>query len=132
MPLRRGPAVRVVLGAASRQPVDAYVSVETRRHPRFERNGDPRRITVQAVKWSPQADHEYLLAEAYRSVLAIADRRGARSLAVPTLSWAWPMEDMTRIALKVLHSTPTHVRDVIIATPTPASLEAWAEALART
>jgi hypothetical protein len=130
MPLRRGPAIRVVLGAAARQPVDAYVHVETRKHPPPV-GGDPRRITIQAVRWSPQADHEYLLAEAYRTVLAIADRRGARSLALPQLSWAWPKDDMTRIALKVLHSTPTGVRDVIITTPTPASLEAWAEALFR-
>jgi hypothetical protein len=41
------------------------------------------------------------------------------------------MSDVTRIALTVLMSTPSTVRDVVIAVPIPAMLEVWAEALAR-
>lgn len=43
----------------------------------------------------------------------------------------WPLEEVTRIALTVLKSTPTSVQDVVIAAGTPAMVERWAEALVR-
>ncbi len=44
---------------------------------------------------------------------------------------AWPLEEVTRIALTVLLSTPTTVREVQIVASTPAMVERWAEALVR-
>jgi hypothetical protein len=41
------------------------------------------------------------------------------------------MEDVTRVALTVLMSTPSPTHEVTIAVPTPAMLELWAEALVR-
>jgi hypothetical protein len=41
------------------------------------------------------------------------------------------MEDVTRIALTVLLSTPSTVQEVTIAAAGPGTLERWAEALAR-
>jgi hypothetical protein len=43
----------------------------------------------------------------------------------------WPLEQVTRIALTVLMSTPTTVREVVVVASTPAMVERWAEALIR-
>ena len=43
----------------------------------------------------------------------------------------WPLEEVTRVALTVLKSTPTTVHEVVIAASTPAMVERWAEALVR-
>ena len=41
----------------------------------------------------------------------------------------WPLDEVTRIALTVLKSTPTTLHEVVIAAGTPAMVERWAEAL---
>jgi hypothetical protein len=65
--------------------------------------------------------------------VALATQRVARSLVLPgaLAVGVWPMEDVIRVALTVLMSTPSSVREVTIAVPTPAMLELWAEALIR-
>jgi O-acetyl-ADP-ribose deacetylase (regulator of RNase III) len=90
-------------------------------------------VLVHAPRWKPTGGQDHLLAEAYRSALAAARERGATSLVLPAalvVGW-WPMEDVTRVALTVLMSTPSPAREVTIAVPTPAMLEIWAEALVR-
>jgi O-acetyl-ADP-ribose deacetylase (regulator of RNase III) len=90
-------------------------------------------VTVSAPRWQPPRGTEHLLAQAYRDAVAAANARQARSMALPAIlaRGPWPMEEVTRIALTVLRSTPTTVRDVVIAAGTPAMVERWAEALVR-
>ncbi len=93
----------------------------------------PRTVAVAAPRWSPPSGSERLLAQAYRDAVAAADLAGATSMVLPsTLArTVWPLADVTRVALTVLMSTPSTLREVTIAVPTPAALETWAEALAR-
>ncbi len=53
-----------------------------------------------------------LLAECYRSSLAVADSLGARTVAFPLISagaYGWPLEDAARIALDTIGGTSTTV-----------------------
>lgn len=90
-------------------------------------------VRVAAPRFSPHGGIDHLLAQAYRDAVAAANTRGARSLVLPAslARGPWPLDDVMRIALTVLLSTPTTVREVTIATSGPAMLERWAEALAR-
>lgn len=73
------------------------------------------------------------MANAYRQAVAVANERGARSMAVPAILAVgpWPMEMVTRVALTVFMSTPTTLQEIFIVVKTPAMLEQWAEALIR-
>lgn len=65
--------------------------------------------------------------------MAVANERRAQSIVLPgaLVQGSWPMDDVTRVAMTVLMSTPSTVREVTIAVPTVAMLELWAEALVR-
>ncbi len=93
----------------------------------------PSLVTVQAARWRPPSGPERELAETYRRAVALATERGARTLVLPAalVLGSWPIDDVTRVALTVLMSTPSPLREVTIAVTTPAMLEKWAEALAR-
>jgi hypothetical protein len=90
-------------------------------------------IEVGCPVFSAATNREHELAGAYRAALAAADAIDARTIAVPTELTAapWPIEHAVRVALGTLESTPTRVETVVVATRTPAALEAWAESLAR-
>lgn len=90
-------------------------------------------LVLKAPRWQPPRGSEVKLAEVYRRALAEATERGARSLVLaPSLTdGPWPMDDVTRVALTVLMSTPSSVREVTIAAATPGMVEIWAEALVR-
>jgi hypothetical protein len=120
--------VQVVLGDPDDQPGDLVVQPGRRTHDR-----DPRTVVLAAPRWKPPSGNEHALAAAYRSAVALATQRDARSLVLPgaLAVGVWPMEDVIRVALTVLMSTPSSVREVTIAVPTPAMLELWAEALIR-
>lgn len=94
---------------------------------------DPFTVMVKAPRWRPPNGPDRALAETYRQAVQLATERQATSLALPSslALGVWPMEDVTRIAMTVLMSTPSTVREVTIAVPTAAMLEVWAEALAR-
>jgi O-acetyl-ADP-ribose deacetylase (regulator of RNase III) len=119
--------VVTVLGDLEGAGTDLIIRAGTRRRERG------RTVTISAPRWHPPSGPEHRLAETYRDALAVANARGARSLALPAIlaRGPWPLEDVTRIALCVLHGTPTTVQDVIIVARTPAMLERWAEALIR-
>ena len=120
--------VRVVLGEPDDQPGDLVVLPGRRSGSR-----DPRTVLVAAPRWEVSGGSEVRLAEAYRAAMAEATTRGATSMVLPAVlaRTAWPVEQLTRVALTVLMSTPTTVRQVTIAAPTPALVEAWAEAVLR-
>ena len=120
--------VRVVLGEPDDQPGDLIVLPARRAGQRGERT-----VLVAAPRWGVSGGSEVQLANAYRSALAEANARDARSLVLPAMMacTAWPVDQLTRVAMTVLMSTPTTVRQVIIAVPTPALVEAWAEAVLR-
>lgn len=88
---------------------------------------------VAAPRWDTSAGSEVELANAYRTALAEANSRNARTLVLPAMlaRTAWPLEQLTRVAMTVLMSTPTTVHQVTIAVPTPTLVEAWAEAVLR-
>jgi O-acetyl-ADP-ribose deacetylase (regulator of RNase III) len=94
---------------------------------------DGRVVTVSAPRWQAPRGTEHLLAQAYRDAVAAANARQARTMALPAIlaRGPWPMDEVTRIALTVLRSTPTTVHEVLIAAGTPAMVERWAEALVR-
>lgn len=120
--------MRVVLGAPDDQPGDLLIKPGRR-----EQEVGPSVAVVAAPRWKPPSGPELALAQAYRRAIAVANERQARSLVLPpalVLGW-WPMDDVTRVAMTVLMSTPSTVREVTIAAPTAAALEVWAEALAR-
>lgn len=123
----RVPKIRVVLGHLEDTAADIVVLPGA--HPR--KSG--RVVTVVAPRWRPSTGQERLLAEAYRQAVAEANLRGATTMALPAMlsRGAWPLEDLTRIALTVLQSTPTSVREVLIVANTPAMVERWAEVLVR-
>jgi O-acetyl-ADP-ribose deacetylase (regulator of RNase III) len=103
--------------------------------PAARAGADPggRVVRVRGPRWNPRGAVDHLLAQAYRDAMAAASARGARSLVLPdSLSRGpWPLDDVTRIALTVLLSTPSTVREITIAAKGPGTLERWAEALAR-
>jgi O-acetyl-ADP-ribose deacetylase (regulator of RNase III) len=123
----RTPRIRVVLG----RPEDTSADIVVRAGARAHRDG--RVVTVCAPRWQPPAGTEYLLAEAYRDAVAAANAQQAATMALPAIlaRGPWPLEEVTRIALTVLKSTPTTVHEVVIAAGTPAMVERWAEALVR-
>lgn len=123
----RLPHVRVLLGEP--EATDAELVVL----PGSRTRDEGRVVTVEAPRWRPPNGPHHLLAEAYREAVAIANARGARSLALPgvLVRGAWPLEEVTRTALTVLLSTPTTLHEVVIAARTPAMVERWAEALMR-
>lgn len=123
----RSPRIRVVLGS----PEDTSADIILRAGAHAAAKG--RVVTVRAPRWKPPRGTEHLLAEAYRDAVAAANARQARTMALPAIlaRGPWPLEDVTRIALTVLKSTPTTVHEVVIAAGTPAMVERWAEALIR-
>jgi len=116
------------MGDPDDQPGDLVVLPGRRTHDR-----DPRTVVLAAPRWKPPSGDQRRLAEVYRTAVALANERGARSLVLPAalVQGIWPMEDVTRVALTVLMSTPSSAHTVTIAVPTPAMLELWAEALIR-
>lgn len=91
-------------------------------------------VHVSVPRWSVAADHSHRLAAAYRAVLGAADVLGARTLAMPALGTTgpyWPLEELARIGIGTLASTPSGLRDVQLLVSTAAALEALAEAMAR-
>ncbi len=122
-----GPQIRVVLGDAEAFETDIVVL------PGRRASASGRLVTVPAPRWIGSQGSERQLAEAYRRAVAAANVRRARSMSLPAVMARspWPLEDLTRVALTVLGSTPTSVRNVLIAAGTPAMAEAWAEALCR-
>ena len=90
-------------------------------------------VHVVAPRFNAHGGADHLLAQAYRDAVAAANARSARTLVLPAslTRGPWPLDDVLRIALTVLLSTPTTVREVTIATSGPAMLERRAEALAR-
>ncbi len=130
--------VRVVLGMLDEQVVDATVHVVRALPVGLQSRlviTPGRRPVIEIVGpvFSARDNREYLLSQAYRLALQRADDCGAAILALPTqLAWAgWPMEAVTRIAMTVLSSTPTVVREAFIVVPTVAALEIWSETLMR-
>jgi O-acetyl-ADP-ribose deacetylase (regulator of RNase III) len=123
----RSPRIRVVLG----RPEDTSADIVVLPGSRVHESG--RIVTVVAPRWHSPSGPERLLADAYRQAVAQANARNARSMALPaTLArGVWPLEELTRIALTVLLSTPTTLHEVVICASTPAMLERWAEALVR-
>lgn len=115
------------MGRPLETPADIVVLPGARAH------ASGRVVTVVAPRWRVPNGPERLLAEAYRHAVAEANLRGATSMALPAIlaRGPWPLEETTRIALTVLHSTPTTLREVLIVATTPAMAERWAEALVR-
>ncbi len=120
--------MRVALGDPRDQHTDLAILPGRR-----EVDVDPFTIVVKAPRWRPPNGPDLPLAEVYRHALDVATQRQVSSITLPSALCigVWPMSDVTRIAMTVLMSTPSTVRDVVIAVPTPAMLEVWAEALAR-
>lgn len=120
--------VKVVLGEPGDQPGDLIVLPARRNGAR-----DPRTALVRAPRWQVSGGSEVRLAEAYRSALAEANARNAETLVLPAMLvlTAWPIEELIRVAMTVLMSTPTTVSQVTIAAPMPALVEAWAEGVLR-
>ena len=100
---------------------------------RAESTPGSRVVLVAAPRWKVGGGGAHHLAQAYRDAVAAASARSARTLVLPgsLTRGPWPLDDVTRIALTVLLSTPSTVREVTIAVHTPAMLERWAEALVR-
>lgn len=123
----RQPRIRVLLGRPEDTAADIVVLPGSR--PR----SSGRVVTVAAPRWHPPNGPERELAEAYRHAVAEANARLADSMALPAIlaRGAWPLEQLIRVALTVLLSTPTSVREVYIVARTPAMVERWAEALIR-
>lgn len=123
----RTPQIFVILGEIEDDGADIVV------RPGARDGGAGRHATVEAPRWQPPSGPEHALAEAYRRAVATANARNAHTMALPAIlaRGPWPLDDVTRIALNVLLSTPTTVREIRIVTRTPAMLERWAEALVR-
>lgn len=120
--------MRVVLGSPEDQPADLVVLPG-----RKDEEVSPFVTVIKAPRFKPPSGPQLALAEVYRRVVAVATERGAQTLVLPAavVIGSWPMDDVTRVAMTVLMSTPSSVREVTIAVQTPAMLEIWAEALAR-
>ncbi|MFF9208423.1 MULTISPECIES: O-acetyl-ADP-ribose deacetylase [unclassified Streptomyces] len=73
--------------------------------------------------YSAEEDRSPLLASCYRESLRVAGELGARTVAFPAIStgvYRWPMDDVARIALETVRSTPTtaeEIRFVLFDTP---------------
>ena len=121
------PRVRVLLG----HPEDTHADLIIR--PGWHTVDHGRVVTLKAPRWHPPNGPERALAEVYRQAVVVANERNARVVALPPLlvRGAWPLDETTRIALNVLHSTPMTAREVLIVASTPAMVERWAEALVR-
>ena len=119
--------MRVVMGDPRDQPVDLVVL------PGRRDVDDIGLVILKAPKWKPPSGPELALAQIYRRAVQAASERDARSMAMPSalVIGSWPLDDVTRVAMTVLLSTPSSLRQVIVAVSTPAMLERWAEALAR-
>lgn len=124
----RRPKVRVVLGSPEEQRADLVVLPG-----RKDEQVSPFLTVIKAPRFTPPSGPQLALAEVYRRAVAVANERGAQTLVLPgsLVIGSWPMDDVTRVAMTVLMSTPSTVREVTIAVQTPAMLEIWAEALAR-
>lgn len=120
--------MRVTLGDPQDQPGDLVILPAKQAGEK-----DARTVLVAAPRWRPPSGPDRMLAQVYRDAMEVAQQRRARSLVLPSalVQGSWPLQDVTRIALTVLMSTPSTVRDVTIAVPTVAVLELWAEALVR-
>lgn len=123
----RTPRIRVVLGIA--EDTDVQLIIRAGSH----HADDGRVVTVPAPRWHSPDGPKHALPEAYRQAVAAANARNATSMALPAIlaRGPWPLEEVTRVALTVLKSTPTTVQEVIIVAGTPALVEIWAEALVR-
>ena len=123
----RSPHVRVLLGRPEDTPADVVIRAGGRA------GQDGRIITVAAPRWERVNGPRHALPEAYRQAVAAANARGASSMALPGIlaRGPWPLEEVTRVAMTVLRSTPTSLREVTIAVGTPAMVEVWAEAIIR-
>lgn len=91
-------------------------------------------IHVLVPAYSQHDDRDHLLSRAYRAVLAAADEVGAHSLVMPPLGTTgpyWPLDDVARLTVGTLRTTPTGVVDVVLALPTAAALERFTEAIVR-
>jgi O-acetyl-ADP-ribose deacetylase (regulator of RNase III) len=123
------PRIRVQLGVP--EDSDADLIVLAGEHAQLRPDG--RTVVIAAPRWHLPDGPAYVLADAYREALVLANARKARSMAVPAIlaRGPWPLEEVTRIALTVLQGTPTTVREVVVVAGTPAMLERWAEAIAR-
>ena len=121
------PRVRVLFG----HPEDTHADLIFR--PGLHTVDHGRVITLKAPRWHPPNGPERALAEVYRQAVVVANERNARVVALPPMlaRGAWPLDETTRIALTVLHSTPMTAREVLIVASTPAMVERWAEALVR-
>lgn len=93
----------------------------------------PSVVVLKAPRFKPPSGPELALATAYRRAIDVATQRNARSIVLPAalVLGSWPLADVTRVAMTVIMSTPSSVRQVTIAAGTPAMLERWAEAIAR-
>lgn len=120
------PRVRVVLSPLDQVSADIVVL------PGRRARDDGRVVTVRAPRWRFPDGPDRALAEAYRAAVAAANAHAAHTLAVPAVlaRGPWPLDAAITVALCVLESTPTTVRQVWVAASTPAMLERWAEALA--
>jgi O-acetyl-ADP-ribose deacetylase (regulator of RNase III) len=123
------PRVRVQLGTT--EQVEADLVVLPGAHAQHSTDG--RTVVIPAPRWQMPNGPEYRLAEAYREAMALANARQAQSMALPAIlaRGPWPLDEVTRVGLSVLHGTPTSLREVIVVANTPAMLERWAEAIAR-
>jgi O-acetyl-ADP-ribose deacetylase (regulator of RNase III) len=77
---------------------------------------------------------EHVLADAYRTMLGVADELGARSVALTPFGLTqpyWPLERATRVAISTLPHTLTVVREGLLVVRTPAASAVMTEALAR-
>jgi O-acetyl-ADP-ribose deacetylase (regulator of RNase III) len=121
--------VRVLLGIPDQCPADIVVLPGS--HAKASQGS--RIVTVAAPRWQRPSGPERSLAEAYRAAVAEANARSARTMVLPAIlaRGPWPLDDVTRVALTVLLSTPTTLQEVTIVARTPAMVERWAEALAR-
>jgi O-acetyl-ADP-ribose deacetylase (regulator of RNase III) len=119
----------VQLGRPEQVPADLVVLPGAH----LQHRPDGRTVVVPAPRWTMPDGPEHRLAEAYRKAVALANARGARTMALPaTLARGpWPLDEVTRVALTVLHGSPTTLREVVVVASTPAILERWAEAIAR-
>lgn len=127
MPFVRSPRIRVLVGDPEQIEADIVVL------PGVRAGVTGRIVRVEAPRWRPPTGPERQLAQAYRRAVAAANARGAVSMVLPGVlaRGPWPLEDVTRVALTVLLSTPTTLYEVTIAASTPALAERWAEALSR-
>ncbi|MCU0301006.1 MAG: hypothetical protein MUF35_05295 [Candidatus Nanopelagicales bacterium] len=125
----RTPRIRVQLGTPEQVQADLVVLPGAH----AQHRPDGRTVVIPAPRWHMPNGPEYRLADAYREAMLLANARQAHSMVLPAIlaRGPWPLDQVTRIGLTVLHGTPTTLREVIVVANTPAILERWAEAIAR-